>query len=203
MCPLLHFIAEGHTYKESPHVVLERVFHTTSSRHNLSNAPPRSRKGIPCVEFTPVCSSAYETIPRTKKSNHGCALYFAVARKRRRTQAGRRSDVGGAAVGAPMVVVAAEHERVAKKDDFFYMDTCEKSPSAKGQARRRPRDEPRKTRELSRGLLLPALGRRQLPDLQPRDVDSALLRTRGGLLAGAELSSTHTHRRATTARAGS
>ncbi len=133
MCPLLHFIAEGYTYKEFPHVVLERVLHTRSSKHNLSNAPPRSRKGVPCVEFTPGCPSAYPTISRAEESDHGCALAFAVARMCRRTQAGRRPGVGGAAVAATLVVAAAEHERVAKKDDFFYMDTCEQSPSAKGQ----------------------------------------------------------------------
>jgi hypothetical protein len=38
--------------------------------------------------------------------------------------------VGGAAVGATMGVAAAEHERVI----FFYVDTYEQSPSAKGQA---------------------------------------------------------------------
>jgi hypothetical protein len=47
--------------------------------------------------------------------------------------------------------------------------------------KKKPSDECGAARKLSRGVLLPAVGRGQLQDLQPRDVDITLFRTWGGV----------------------
>jgi len=46
-----------------------------------------------------------------------------------------------------------------------------------------PRDQPRATRKLSVGVLLPTVRRRQFQDVQPRDVGTSLLFP-GGVLLG-------------------
>jgi hypothetical protein len=70
----------------------------------------------------------------------------------------------------PLVVTAA----------VFFGGAATAAPRVEARARG-PCPEPLAGRELSRGVQLPAVGRGQLQDLQPRDLDTDLFRDCAGV----------------------